>query len=106
VSSGKLRKADLEKWIKAGVPIAGKSDGGGLTFTLSRAGTASCVFPYRYGGRQREVTLGNYPDVSLEDARKKATAQRVMVDGGKDVASQRETSVLISWTERAWPASS
>lgn len=76
MSSGNLRKADLEKWIKAGVPIAGKSDGGGLTFTLSRGRTATWVFRYRYGGRQREITLGNYPDVSLEDARKKATAHR------------------------------
>jgi len=89
VSSGNLRKADLEKWIKAGVPISGKSDGGGLTFTLSRGGTATWIFRYRYGGRQREITLGNYPDLSLDDARKKATAHRAMVDAGKDVASEK-----------------
>jgi integrase len=89
VSSGNLRKTDLEKWIKAGAPIAGKSDGGGLTFTLSRSQTATWIFRYRYGGRQREITLGNYPDMSLDDARKKATAHRAMVDAGKDVASEK-----------------
>jgi integrase len=89
VSSGNLRKADFDKWIKAGVRIARKSDGGGLTFTLSRAGTATWIFRYRCGGRQREITLGNYPDVSLDDARKKATAHRALVDGGKDVASEK-----------------
>jgi len=28
-----LKEDDLKEWCKAGKPIAGKSDGGGLTFT-------------------------------------------------------------------------
>ena len=35
-----------------------KSDGDGLTFTLSNAGTASWVLRYRLNGRRKEVTLG------------------------------------------------
>jgi hypothetical protein len=89
VSSRKLKAADLEKWTTRGEPIAGKSDGGGLTFTLSRARTATWVFRYRYGARPREITLGNYPDVSLVEARKKAIAQRALVDAGRDVASDK-----------------
>jgi len=46
--------------------------GGGLKFTLSGSGTASWVFRYRHAGNQREMTLGNYPDMSLEVARKAA----------------------------------
>jgi hypothetical protein len=37
---GELKDDELKDYIKAGEPTAGKSDGGGLTFTLSRGGTA------------------------------------------------------------------
>src|SRR5689334_1381980 len=39
---GKLTELDLKAWTRAGRPLAGKADGDGLTFTLSRSGTASC----------------------------------------------------------------
>ena len=53
----KLSDRQLRAWIKAGVPVA-KSDGGGLTFTLSAAGTAAWVLRYRHGGKGRELTRG------------------------------------------------
>lgn len=89
MAKGNLKKSDLDEWIRQGKAKAGKSDGGGLTFTLSTAGTASWVFRYRHAGKQREMTLGNYPDMSLEKAREAARAARVMVDIGKDVAEEK-----------------
>ncbi len=86
---GKLSAVQVEQWRKAGKPIAGKSDGDGLTFTLSKRGTASWVLRYRFGGKQREVTLGNYPDISLADARKLAAEKRGEVDKGGDVATTK-----------------
>jgi len=86
---GKLTDRNLDSWMKRGTPISGISDGGGLTFTLSKAGTATWVFRYRYGGKQREVTVGNYPDLGLGDARRSARALRVKVDQGVDLASER-----------------
>lgn len=32
---GKLKDIEIQAWVRAGKPIAGKSDGDGLTFTLS-----------------------------------------------------------------------
>jgi integrase len=90
----KLTDVQLRAWIKYGKPIAGKSDGGGLTFTLSKAGTASWVVRYRLGGKQREITLGNYPDLSLTAARKKAAVERVRVDQGVHVASEKRKGKL------------
>lgn len=84
-----LRESELKKWKAAAEPISGKSDGGGLTFTLSAAGTASWVFRYRHAGKQRAMTLGNYPDMTLEKAREAARAARIMVDLGKDVAGEK-----------------
>lgn len=62
---------------------------GGLTFTLSQAGTASWVFRYRMAGKARELTFGNYPDVSLQEARKRATKARADVENLKDVAQDK-----------------
>lgn len=90
----KLTDVQLRAWINRGKPISGKSDGGGLTFTLSRAGTASWVLRYRLAGKQRELTLGNYPDLSLTAARKKAAAERVQVDQGVHVASEKRKGKL------------
>jgi integrase len=92
----KLTEANLRNWQKEGKPLAGKSDGGGLTFTLSRAGTASWTFRYRFGGKQREMTLGSYPDMNLQTARTVARSARVMVDQGKDVAAEKRKDRLRS----------
>lgn len=94
-----LKDAQLKAWMRAGAKIAGRSDGDGLTFTLSaakppRQGTATWVFRYRFGGKPREVKLGNYPDLSLVAARAAARAARVQVDQGRDVAAVRRADIL------------
>lgn len=43
-----LNEPALRKWLAAGRPIA-KSDGDGLTFTLSAAGLPAWVLRYRVG---------------------------------------------------------
>ncbi|MDN4060358.1 tyrosine-type recombinase/integrase [Massilia sp. YIM B02769] len=92
----------LRRWIAADVPIA-KSDGGGLTFTLSKGGTASWVLRYMRDGKAKELTLGNYPDLALSAARKLAAEHRVSVDKGEDPAAQKRAERLKSraaWTVR------
>lgn len=89
---GVLNEARLRAWYRAGQALKGKSDGEGLTFTLSKAGTATWVFRYRFAQRQRELTLGNYPDMALAAARIAARAARVKVDQGIDVASEKRTT--------------
>lgn len=97
-----LNDIQLKNWVKAGLPIA-KSDGDGLTFTLSAAGTATWVLRYRVGSRQRELTLGRYPDLDLSNARKQAAIKRVEVHQGKDPATERrkqKTVLAKDWTVR------
>lgn len=98
----RLSDLEIRKWVKEGNPIAGKSDGGGLTFTLSKAGRASWVLRYRYGGKGREVTIGNYPDISLKDARIEATRLRAEVDKGANVAAEKRKSKLAASTARSF----
>ena len=84
----KLSDVQIRKWIKAGKPVA-KSDGDGLTFTLSSAGTAAWVLRYRFGGKARELTLGRYPDKSLTRARDDARRERAKIQDGIDVAREK-----------------
>ena len=94
-----LTDVQIRHWIKAGAPVA-KSDGDGLTFTLSGKGTAAWTLRYYIGAKRKELTLGRYPDTTLSDARKLATAKRAAVQQGVDVA--REKQRTIKETARAW----
>lgn len=97
-----LNDIQIKRWIAKGEHVA-KSDGGGLTFTLSKGGTASWVLRYAIGGRRKELTLGNYPDLGLAAAREKARAHRVAVDDGRDPAAEKQeqkTRAMAAWTMR------
>ncbi|WP_289242050.1 Arm DNA-binding domain-containing protein [Delftia sp.] len=86
--SNLLNDLQIRRWIAASTPVS-KSDGDGLTFTLSASGTATWVLRYRLaGGRRREVTIGNYPDIGLAGAREKARALRAQIDAGIDSCSK------------------
>ncbi|RIX48382.1 MAG: site-specific integrase [Rhodocyclales bacterium GT-UBC] len=93
---GNLTDVQLQAWVRSGLPLSGKSDGGGLTFTLTSKGTASWVFRYRFHGKGREYTIGGYPDISLASARKIATKLRAEVDAGTDVAAEKQNTALRS----------
>lgn len=94
-----LSDARLRALVAARKPVA-ISDGEGLTFTMSATGTAAWVLRYRVGGRRRELTLGRYPDLSLQGARRAATEGRLRVADGIDVAAQKRRSRNAS--VRAW----
>ena len=87
---GNLSDIQLKAWVKAGKTIPGRSDGQGLTFTLSSKGAASWVLRYRLAGKARELTLGRYPDMTLSKAREIASAKRVKVQQLVDVAAVKQ----------------
>ena len=98
-----LDDIQIRRWMAKGEPLA-RSDGEGLTFTLSDAGTATWVLRYRIGaGRRKELTIGNYPDLSLATARKLGRERRVEIDQGKDPAAQKKVEKMrtkMAWTVR------
>ena len=73
-----------------GKPYSGKptiSDGGGLSARVSKSGKISWFFRYRLGGRetnQEWISLGRYPDTTLQQAREKRDKCRAWIDNGKD----------------------
>lgn len=93
---------ETKKTIPLRMPLA-VADGDGLTFTLSISGTASWILRYRYGGRARELTIGNYPDIGVAEAREKARAKRAEIDQGGDPAADKRKAAMIAyqdWTVR------
>ena len=96
------RDADTGLITELSLPLA-RSDGGGLTFTLSRAGTATWILRYRSAGRARELTIGNFPDIGLADARKISREKRAEIDrAGDPAADKRQVKALAmkDWTVR------
>lgn len=96
---GSLTDVQIRHWIKAAQPVA-KTDGDGLTFTLSAKGTAAWALRYRIGGVRKELTLGRYPDISLTKAREIATAKRAEVQQGVDVAAEKRKAGIAA--AQAW----
>jgi integrase len=68
------------------------SDGNGLYFRTLGLGRAYWVFRYRAHGKEREMSLGPYPELSLSEAREKHVAARkaVVVDKADPLAERRD----------------
>lgn len=96
----KLNDQQLKQWVKLGQPIS-ISDGDGLSFTLSPAGRASWILRYYFAGKQKEKTIGRYPDISLSEARKLASIDRAKIQQGMDVAAEKQRikrEIAGAWT--------
>lgn len=86
------------------------TDAKGLELRVSESGTKTSALRYRRqsDGAKRTITLGSFPDYSLDDARKWALATRVAVSRGADPASERQArkeaetfaEVAAEWIER------
>jgi len=59
-------------------------DGGGLYLRASGTGAKSWVFRFQLDGKRRDMGLGPYPDISLAEARAKATEHRRQRHDGID----------------------
>lgn len=66
------------------------SDGGGLYLRVRKSGTKSWLYVGMLNGKRREIGLGSVLDVSLADARKKATDLRTAQLAGIDPAEARK----------------
>jgi integrase len=65
------------------------SDGGGLFVTLTKKGTAVFRITYRYGGKTRLFSVGIYPEVSLEAARRERELLKADLKAGRDPVQVR-----------------
>ena len=64
-------------------------DGGGLRLVVSAEGSKAWVLRTTIGGRRRNMGLGGYPEVSLQEARQRAETHRRQVRAGVDPIEER-----------------
>lgn len=66
-------------------------DGGGLYLEVSPNGGKWWRLKYRFAGKEKRLSLGVYPDVTLKDARDRRDASRKRLANGTDPSENRKT---------------
>ena len=66
------------------------SDGGGMYLEIAPTGGKLWRLKYRFGGKEKRLALGIYPDTSLKDAREKREAARKLLAAGVDPSEHRK----------------
>ena len=65
-------------------------DSGGLYLEISPKGGTWWRFKYRFGGKEKRLSMGIYPDVSLKDARDRRDDARKLVANSVDPTEHRK----------------
>jgi len=108
-----LTDAQIRKLIVPGKYF----DGFGLYVEVTKAGGLCWRMKYRFGGKEKRLSFGTYPDVGLKAARDKSTeARKILQDGGDPgelrkaakIKIARETTntlraVCLDWLEHQRP---
>jgi integrase len=67
-------------------------DGGGLYLEVSPAGSKLWRFKYRFDRREKRLSFGKYPDVTLKDARAKRDEARKLLSDDVDPGEHRKAA--------------
>ena len=65
-------------------------DGGGLYLLIAPSGGKHWRFKYRFGGKEKSLSLGAYPEVTLAAARKQRDEARAFLGAGVDPSEVRK----------------
>lgn len=95
-----IHKLDA-KWVKGVQKVGYHADGGNLYLQVSSFGTKAWVLRYMLDGKARWMGLGSVQDVTLAEARGKATEARKLVKQGLDPIDQRNEQKMARLLEKA-----
>lgn len=105
-----LTDAQVKKAKKQEKPYR-LSDGGGLHLYVSQSGGKLWRFRYEFGGKEKLLSIGPYPDISLLDARSaRDDAKRLLRDGKdpglakklKKLSGQQKSEQTFEIIAREW----
>jgi integrase len=94
---GKLSALGALRAAKIGL----HADGGGLYLQVGASGAKSWIYRFMLKGQVRDMGLGSYREVPLAEARKRATAARLLRSAGIDPIESRQSVDEQSKMERA-----
>jgi hypothetical protein len=66
------------------------ADGGGLHVLVSTTGNRSWRLKYRFGKKEKLLTIGSYPEVSLREARDAREAAKKAIREGRDPGLEKK----------------
>jgi len=103
---GKLTDVKCRNARCEGQKIIKLGDGQGLYLWVHDSGRKHFHFRYTFSGKPKGVNLGDYPDTSLSDARKKARDQRDLLEQGIDPSEARKRikQEILQASENAFEA--
>lgn len=70
-------------------------DTGGLFLFVSHTGAKIWRWRYRFNGKEQTLTLGDYPDLSLSDARNARDAAKLTLKAGRNPATEKKIERLV-----------
>jgi integrase len=73
-------------------------DGNGLFLFVAPSGTKSWRLKYRFQGREKLLTLGTYPQLSLKDARERCGEAKKQLGGGIDPSAEKKVRARSAQT--------
>lgn len=79
---------------RPGERVAKLSDGGGLQLWIMPNGSKLWRLAYRFGGRQKKLAMGAYPDMTLAAARDERAAAKQLLAMGTDPSQQKRVNKL------------
>ena len=79
------------KSLKPSVKPYKVADGNGLVLIVNPSSSLWWRQRYFFDGKEKMISLGTYPEVSLASARKKSTEARELVASGVDPSAKRQT---------------
>ena len=76
-------------------------DGDGLYLEVAPTGSKYWRLKYRIGGKEKRISFGVYPEVSLSEAREKCQEARKLIAGGIDPSQARQEAKVEAKQEKA-----
>jgi integrase len=94
-----LTDKDIQNAKPKGKPYS-LFDGGGLFLLVAPAGGKWWRLKYRLGGKEKLLSLGVYPDVSLKEARRRRDDTRELIAKGIDPSVERKEAKAAAVAEQ------
>lgn len=69
-------------------------DGGGMYVEISPSGGKLWRLKYRFGGKEKRLAIGTYPEISLADARHRRDEARKLLAAGADPGEARKAEKM------------